>query len=198
MFFTGGFILDFCSCPLSELELSAALLPEYLKAFENWECASFCHICGPCFDVWWLNLLCPRHARTHILNICVPLQQREHSPTTWSSMNCAHWRMIKAPARRSKTDSSSTLTTGIANCLNTEAVEETPTNLRRWRSARKRVWSQVSLTTADSPLKCDQNYLKTVMQGNYIFIGALDNLALLCGILTTTWLLKDLHCHIKT
>lgn len=147
MFFTGRFILDFCSCLLSEL--SAKLLPEYLKAFGNDKCASFCHIYGLYFDVWWLTLLCPRHACTHILNICVPPQQTEHRPSTWSSMNCAHWRMRKAPARRSKTDSSSTSTTDTANSLNTEAVEETPTILRRWRSVRKRVWSQVSLTTAD-------------------------------------------------
>lgn len=91
--------------------------------------------------------------------------------------------MNKAPARRSKSDSSSTSTTDNASCLNTAAVEETPTILGRWRSVRKLVWSPVSLTTADSLQKCDQNYFITsVMQRNYIFIVALDNLALLCGI----------------
>lgn len=195
MFFTGRFILDFCSGLLSEL--SAKLLPEYLKAFGNCKCAPFCQICGLYFDVWWLNLLCPRHACTHILNICVPPQQTEHSATTWSSMNCAQWRMKKALARRSKSDSSSTSTTDTANCLNTEAVEETPTILGRWRSVRKLVWSQVSLTTTDSPQKFNQTYLITVIQRNYIFIGALDNLAL-CGIFDNHTIAQGPPCHIKT
>lgn len=148
---------------------------------------------GLYFDAWWLNLLCPRHACTHILNICVPPQQTEHSATTWSSMNCAHWRMIKAPARPSKTDSSSTSTTDTANCLNTEAAEETPTILRHWRSVRKLVWSQVSLTTADSPQKLfDNSDAKKFSLVHWIIWP--------CYVvfLTTTRLLKDLHCHIKT
>lgn len=87
---------------------------------------SFCHVCGLYFDVWWLNV----HI-TPIVNLCVPPQQTGHRPSTSSSMNCVHWRMNQAPARQSKTASSSMLTTDAANGLNTEAVGEMPTISRR-------------------------------------------------------------------
>lgn len=135
----------------------------------------------------------------------------ERRPSASSSTSCARSRMNKAPARPSKTGSSSTWTTDAASSLNTEAVGGTPTTSRRWRSVRKPAWPQVSVTTAacigclTPSLHLQRDYLiKSVIQRNYILLSASGYVALCVWVCfwqplwcsrTSIFILK-LNCHL--